>query len=55
MGAVNAAYSFDPGKVYNLDSSEYIRKMEGAAGAHNDIAHPELAHAFWRAILSMML
>jgi hypothetical protein len=45
-------YAFDRGKVYNLDSSRYIAKMQTlGAGAHNDIAHPEVAHAMWTAVL----
>jgi len=44
------AYGFEPGKVYNLDAATYISKMQGRGGAHNDIAHPEVAHAFWEAV-----
>src|SRR5689334_9417616 len=45
-------YSFEPGKVYNLDGSRYIAEMQSlGAGAHNDIAHPEVAHAWWSAVL----
>jgi hypothetical protein len=45
-------YGFKPGKVYNLDASSYISKMDGASGAHNDIAHLEVAHAFWQAVIA---
>jgi hypothetical protein len=44
-------YGFASGKVYNLESSKYIAKKEGAAGAHSDIAGPQVAHAIWQAAL----
>jgi hypothetical protein len=50
MGDCDHDYRFMPGVVYNLDAAAYISKMEGASGAHNDIAHPEVAHAFWQAV-----
>ena len=31
---------------------EYIRNGGGASGAHSDIAHPEVAHAYWEAIIA---
>lgn len=43
------AYGFKRRKVYNLESSKYICKGEGASGAHSDIAGPEVAHALWEA------
>jgi hypothetical protein len=47
------SYDFKSGKVYNLESSRYIAKMESVgSGAHNDIAHPEVAHAMWSAVLT---
>src|SRR5215213_315693 len=42
-------YRFEPGKIYNLESSEYISQGGGASGAHSDIARPEVAHAVWEA------
>ncbi len=45
-------YSFEPGKVYNLEASEYIKKMDGAAGAHSDIDGPQVAHALWQLALA---
>src|SRR4051812_41341242 len=45
-------YGFACGNVYNLESSTYICKLEGAAGAHNDIDGPEVAHAIWEAALA---
>jgi len=37
--------------VYNIESSEFIAKMERASGAHSDIDGPEVAHALWQAAL----
>jgi hypothetical protein len=42
-------YGFAPGKVYNLESSTYICKGDGVAGAHSDIDGPQVAHALWQA------
>jgi hypothetical protein len=45
-------YEFERGKVYNLDASRYIADMQSlGSGAHNDIAHPQVAHAMWSAVL----
>jgi hypothetical protein len=52
MGAVTQSYAFKPGRVYNLEASKIIKNGGGASGAHSDIAHPEVAHAFWQAILA---
>jgi hypothetical protein len=46
------SYGFQPGRIYNLDSNDFINEGEGAGGAHNDIAKPAVAHAFWEVILS---
>ncbi|MHC4741979.1 MAG: hypothetical protein ACYS8Z_08720 [Planctomycetota bacterium] len=46
-----APYGFKPGRVYNIDASRIIKNGGGFSGAHNDIAHPEVAHAMWEAIL----
>jgi hypothetical protein len=35
-----------------IDATAHICRMEGPGGAHNDIAHPEIAHAFWQAVLA---
>lgn len=45
-------YAFEPGKVYNLESSRFINQGGGASGAHSDIAKPEVAHAFWEGVRS---
>jgi hypothetical protein len=52
MRQADYRYGFQPGAVYNLEASEIIRNGEGASGAHSDIAHPEVAHAFWCAVLA---
>ena len=44
-------YGFKPGTIYNLEASDVIKNGSGASGAHSDIAHPEVAHAFWSAVL----
>jgi hypothetical protein len=49
MLPANVTYKFAPGKVYNLESSQYIREGTGLSGAHSDIAHAEVAHAVWQA------
>ncbi len=52
MQPVTFAYDFHGGGVYNLEASSVIRNGAGASGAHSDIAHPEVAHAFWAAVLA---
>jgi hypothetical protein len=53
MGSVDHAYAFHAGHVYNLESSDVIKTSSGmASGAHSDIAHPEVAHAMWQAVLA---
>jgi hypothetical protein len=48
----NQPYAFERGKIYNIESSQYIAKMESlGCGAHNDIANPQVAHAMWSAVL----
>ena len=49
MLAADGAYTLEKGKIYNLESSQFIAKKEGASGAHSDIAGPEVAHAIWAA------
>jgi hypothetical protein len=51
MKPVGAAYTLEPGVIYNLESTRYICDGGGTSGAHNDIAKPEVAHAFWSAAL----
>ncbi|BBD60739.1 hypothetical protein NIES2109_35380 [Nostoc sp. HK-01] len=54
MLSVNENYQFAAGKVYNLDSTQYICDTSDGifVGAHNDIAKPEVAHAVWQAVLA---
>jgi hypothetical protein len=53
MRAADGNYGFLPGKVYNLESSRFIRAGGGLSGAHSDIAHPEVAHAVWQAAATL--
>ncbi len=50
----HAAYPFEAGKIYNLESSEFICDMSAGIliGAHSDIAKAEVAHAMWSAVLT---
>lgn len=52
MVAETVEYGFAAGKIYNLESSKYICKMDGASGAHSDIDGPQVAHAIWQAALA---
>src|SRR5215472_14745448 len=46
-------YQFEPGRVHNLDASDYICEPKtGLTGAHNDIARPEVAQVIWQAALA---
>lgn len=45
MFSKDSPYSFLPGKIYNLNASQFITQMDGLGGAHNDIYKPEVAHA----------
>lgn len=38
--------------IYNVDASDVIARLDGAAGAHSDLAHPELAWLAWDAALA---
>jgi len=51
MGPADFAYEFQPGVVYNLAGSRFIREGGGFSGAHSDIARPEVAHAVWSAVM----
>lgn len=52
MLPADSPYHFEPDALYNIESSAFISKMEGASGAHSDIAHPEVTHVIWEAALS---
>lgn len=45
-------YDFSEGRIFNLEASGVICSGDGPAGAHNDIAHGAVAHAFWAAAIS---
>jgi hypothetical protein len=45
-------YGFEAGHIYNIDASTVIRNGNWPSGAHSDIAHPQIAHLFWQAMLS---
>jgi hypothetical protein len=52
MLSCDRSYDFKPGKIYNLEGSQFINNvaMGGpTSGAHCDIAKPEVAHAVWSA------
>jgi hypothetical protein len=51
MLPADAVYDFKPGQVHNLEASRFIRKGDGASGAHSDIAGPEVVHVIWQAAL----
>jgi hypothetical protein len=38
--------------VYNVDASAVIARLDGAAGAHSDLVHPELTWLAWDAALA---
>ncbi|MGC9527624.1 MAG: hypothetical protein ACP5D7_18990 [Limnospira sp.] len=45
-------YAFEPGKVYNLEASEFISPTADSQDAHSNIYQkPEVAHAVWEAAL----
>jgi hypothetical protein len=49
MLAASDDYTFEAGKIYNVDGSQFIAHMDGVSGAHSDIAGPEVAHLIWAA------
>ncbi|MFM0198314.1 CHAT domain-containing protein [Paraburkholderia fungorum] len=50
--AVSDSYRFQCGTIHNIEASRIICNGDGASGAHSDIAHPEVAHLFWEAVLA---
>jgi hypothetical protein len=50
LRSADAPYEFSKGKVYNLECSNVVKVGEGSSGAHSDICHPEVGHAFWQAV-----
>ncbi|MFN0166432.1 MAG: hypothetical protein ACKV22_08375 [Bryobacteraceae bacterium] len=51
MLEADGQYGFQCGRIYNLASGKFIKKMEGASGAHSDIDGQQVAHAIWQAAL----
>jgi pimeloyl-ACP methyl ester carboxylesterase len=45
-------YEIAAGGVLNIEASDVIRNGGGPSGAHSDISHPAVAHAFWQAVLA---
>ncbi len=54
MGGTSENYAFERSKVYNINASGVIKNGSGLSGAHSDIAHPEVAHAAWEAIIASL-
>jgi hypothetical protein len=52
MMPANGLYAFEPGRIYNLNGSQYITGGDGPSGAHSNIDRPEVAHAVWSAAWS---
>jgi len=51
MGKKDHQYNFKAGRIYNLESSGVIKEKSLVIGAHSDISHPEVAHAWWQAVM----
>jgi hypothetical protein len=49
-----SGYAFETKTVYNIESSQIIKSGGGFAGAHSDIAHPEVALVLWEAVRCTM-
>jgi hypothetical protein len=52
MLPADGSYDFQPGRIYNLESSAFIAGGGGASGAHSEIDKPEVAHAVWQAAMT---
>jgi hypothetical protein len=52
MKSATDSYDLLCGHAYNVNASKYICKIDGASGAHSDIAGPEVAHLIWQAALA---
>ncbi len=48
----NSEYTFEGGRIYNLNCDQFIKKMDGSSGAHSDIDGPQVAHLLWQAALA---
>ena len=45
-------YQFAASHLYNVRSDSVIKTGGGLSGAHSDIAHAEVGHLFWEAVLA---
>lgn len=54
IGGDAGDYALRPGRIYNVDSSAVIAHGDGLSGAHSDIAHPEVAHIAWQAVMTSL-
>jgi len=52
MLPTDSYYGFERGKVYNIESSRFIKNGTGPSGAHNDIDNAGVAHAVWEAVIA---
>lgn len=50
--APDAPYTFQRGRIHNIEASSAIRKGAGISGAHSDIDGPEVAHLVWSAAIA---
>ena len=51
MLPINESYRFEPSKIYNLNSDQFICKGDKSGDAHNDINNSGVAHAIWEAAM----
>ncbi|MBX9253025.1 hypothetical protein H1Q63_03470 [Desmonostoc muscorum CCALA 125] len=52
MLQINESYQFEPGKIYNLNSDQFIFKANQSGDAHNNINNPGVAHTIWEAAMA---
>ncbi len=52
LGDVKSDHALAPGGNYNVNGDAVIRSGGGLSGARSDIAHPEVVHLFWNAVLA---
>ncbi|MDQ6760020.1 MAG: hypothetical protein M3Z32_09175 [Acidobacteriota bacterium] len=53
MLPTSAQYGFQPGQIYNIESSNIIKDVsDKISGAHSDIRHPEVGHVLWQAAMT---
>jgi hypothetical protein len=50
MAPGNPDFECHEAGTYNLDTSEIIGNGDGLSGAHSEITHPEINHAFWAGV-----